>query len=401
MTYRPRIKVHHCRVSKQNAKCWYVKFWWTDLKGRKHQKMMSTKVPIKGTNKRKASEVAEDMCKELEKSINEALDDSNISFSRFMDRWLDYRSHSIRISTYDGYKTIIDSSIKPFFDSKEVKLSNITTKHIQDYYQSLLNRGLSANTVKHHHICINNALKMAFNQRLIDENPAMNVELPKLKPYEANPFTLDQLQEVLDAVRGDQIEMAVVLAAYCGLRRSEVLGLELDDIDFDQNVIHIHQTRTKITREVLENNTKSPASKRDIPFDAELRRILERLLKERAENKRFFGNTYTDNNFVCVHADGRPLSPDYVSRHFKTVLDKLGFKDLTFHSLRHTAATLMTNSGEVSIKTASSWLGHSNLATTSIYLHPDMRAKVQATTVLSGIINSRKRAQSDDSETKD
>lgn len=385
---KPKIKVNCCKVTKKGAQTWYAKFWWSDKDGKMQQKMLSTKIPIKGNNKRKADEVAEQMRLQLEDELNAALNNAGGLFSDFMYEWLRYKKHDIRLSTYEGYKRIIDSSIKPYFDNIRVRLTALTPKHIQDYYQSLLDRDLSANTVKHHHICINSALKLALKQRLIYENPIDRVTLPKLKPYEANMFTLEQLQAVLNACIGDQIEAAVYLGAYCGLRRSECLGLCWSDVDFENKQIHIHQTRTRISSEIFENNTKSKSSTRTLPLDSELEKVLLRILHEKSENKVLFGNTYTDSDFVCTYADGRPIKPDYLSKHFKLILENLGYADLNFHSLRHTAATLMTNSGEISLKTASTWLGHSNISTTSIYLHPDMKAKVQATKVLSDLINS-------------
>lgn len=216
------------------------------------------------------------------------------------------------------------------------------------------------------------------------------MELPKVERYEAKAFNIEQLERIFEAVHNDPIELPVYLGAYGGLRRSEILGLQWSDIDFKNQIMHIHQTRTHTVSEIFEDKTKSQTSKRDLPFDAELEKVLIRAKKMQAKYKSIYGNEYINNDFVCVYPDGKPLMCEYVSRHFKLILTRLGYTErgYNFHALRHTAASLMCNSGLVGIKTASEYLGHSNISTTSIYLHPDMQAKIQATSVLSDLLSA-------------
>ncbi len=392
MVNKSKITVSVSKTQKEGAKTWYAILTWRDEDGKRHQKMKSTGIPLKGDNKRKADKAAEDLGKKLEEELNSKTDTTGVLLSEWMYRWLEVRKYSIRKSTYESYKMAIDSSIKPYFDGIKAELETVKPHQIQAYYDKMLKEGLSANTVKHYHSYLSGAFKLAIKQGFIQHNPLERVELPKLEKYESKAFNVEQINNILEAVCDEPIEIAVALGIYSGLRRSEVLGLEWNDIDFKNKIIHIHQTRTQSVTEIFEDKTKSKTSKRDLPLDVELEKFLIKAKQAQEKYKAFYGGEYTINDFVCVYPDGKPLRCDYVSSHFKLILRKLGYteKGYNFHSLRHTAASLMCNSGLIGIKTASEYLGHSNISTTSIYLHPDMQAKLQATSVLSGLINGSK-----------
>lgn len=380
------INVKSCRVKTKKGKCWYAKLWWLDEKGKQYQKMKSTGIPIKGNNIRKADEEVAKIASEFEELLNKKkTDEGRVIFSDYMYEWLDVCKYKVRRSTYDSYKMSVESSIAPYFRGINVTLEELKPQDIQKYYKSLLDKGLTANTVKHYHSYINSALKLAVKQGLIDYNPLNGVELPKVEKVEKKAFTAEQLEDILNVIHNDPLNTAVYLGLFCGLRRSEVLGLTWDMVDFENETIHICQTVTGTKELFFEKKTKSKTSDRFLPINEVILNILLEEKKRQEQNSEFFGDTYIENDFVCKWDNGKPFLPGYVSHHFKLVLKKIGIndEDLTFHSLRHTCGSLLSNSGKVSIKTVQSFLGHSDLATTSIYLHPDMKAKQQAADVLS------------------
>lgn len=107
-------------------------------------------------------------------------------------------------------------------------------KHIQDYYQFELGKGLTANTVIHRHANIRKCLQYAFQIGLIKSNPADRVEWPRKDKYLATIYNQQELEILFKTVKGDPIELGVILAAFYGLRRSEVVGLKWDAIDFEK-----------------------------------------------------------------------------------------------------------------------------------------------------------------------
>lgn len=144
--------------------------------------------------------------------------------------------NSVEVTTYASYCTSIKSSIIPYFQDKKLTLQDLEKhpKYIQEYYQQELNAGLSANTVIHRHANIRKCLQYAFQIGLIKSNPADRVERPRKAKYVATIYNQDELETLFNVVRGDPIELAVILAAFYGLRRSEVVGLKWDAIDFEK-----------------------------------------------------------------------------------------------------------------------------------------------------------------------
>ena len=103
------------------------------------------------------------------------------------------------------------------------------------------------------------------------------------------------------------------------------------------------------------------------------------LQKQRQEqDKEKYAEIYMDEGFVFARSDGRYLNPRQMMEHFHKFLKKYEITDIRFHDLRHTAATMMIESG-ISIKIVQDILGHSNLATTAdIYSHISENAKEKA-----------------------
>ena len=121
------------------------------------------------------------------------------------------------------------------------------------------------NTVIHYHAVIHRVLKYAVKTDLIDVNPADKVDRPKKNEFTGNFYSKDEMNALFDAVRGSKIEVAVMLTAFYGLRRSEVVGLKWAAVDFEQNTLEICHTVTTVRlegKEVLveSNGTKTKSS---------------------------------------------------------------------------------------------------------------------------------------------
>ena len=373
---------------RKNAKCYYVRLNWYDACGQRRQTEVSTGIPIEGDNKRKAKKKMEELREEYRQKyeVNKLVDTQNMLFSEYMDIWLENHKKNIRQSTYEGYREVLDAHIIPYFKKTGVALIDIQPIHIDSYYTYLIKSGRGANTVKHHHANIRKALKQAFLQNMIPYNPADRVELPKIKPYEAKVFTLQEMAVILNCVKDTVIEPAIILAIYYALRRGEICGLCWEDIDFENKTIHICRTRTRLTTEVFEKNTKSNSGNRILALVPEVEEFLLKLKQRQREYKKLFGREYKNNDFVCKWENGEPLKCDYVSHHFKLVLKKNNLPEIKFHSLRHSCATALVNSNQVSLPTVQAMLGHSTLDMTRKYVHPDMQEKIKASNAVSDLM---------------
>lgn len=381
-----------CLITKKGAKSYYAKLQWKDSNGQWQSKSVSTKVPVKGDNKRKAQKAAEEIRNEYELKYEQSgVTAKDILFSDFLYLWLETKRSSIRTSTYESYYQTIDSQISPYFKNKKIRLIDLIPLDIQIFYNEQTKR-VSNNTVKHYHVYIYSALKYAVKQNLIPYNPADRVELAKIEKNHGQPFTQKEIKTILEACKNTPIELPVVIAAFYGLRRSEVCGLTWDDIDFENKIIHIRNTRVKSAltkKELFENKTKSKKGTRDLPLIPLLEKTLLSEYDKQKNNKKFLGESYNDNNFICVWDDGNPLRGDYISKKFKKILKSLNIEDRSFHSLRHSVGTLMSNSGKISLKTVQDFLGHADISTTQIYVHPDWKTKLNAMKTLQNVMNKK------------
>lgn len=115
--------------------------------------------------------------------------------------------------------------------------------------------------------------------------------------------------------------------------------------------------------------TKTNSSKRKYVLLPEIKEIFLDLANKTKKNKKLFGNTYIDTDYVFTWPDGRTYRPDYVTHAFKKVLAKNNFPEMRFHDLRHSCASVLHDKGW-ELKDIQTWLGHANIATTAdIYTH--------------------------------
>lgn len=197
---------------------------------------------------------------------------------------------------------------------------------------------------------------------------------------------------LFEAIQGDPLELCVKIAAYYGLRRSEVLGLQWDAINFKEKTISVRHKVIEVEQDgksvlVGEDVLKTKSSFRTLP----LLPVVERLLlaeKEKQETyRKLFKKSYCTDylDYICVDQTGKLLRPNYVTEHFRWLIDKYGFKKMRFHDLRHTCASLLLANG-VPMKQIQLWLGHSTFSTTAdIYAHLDYSAQQETGTVASAM----------------
>ena len=151
-------------------------------------------------------------------------------FADFLVQWLEIAKSTVKLTTYSSYKGLSESQIIPYFRSLGVTLGDLKAVHIQSFYQKQLER-VKPNTVIHYHAIIHRALKYAVKTALIAVNPADKVDRPKKNEFTGNFYSREEMNALFDAVRGNKIEIPVMLAAFYGLRRSEVVGLKWDAVD--------------------------------------------------------------------------------------------------------------------------------------------------------------------------
>ncbi len=245
---------------------------------------------------------------------------------------------------------------------------------------------------------VTDKLKYAVKIDLIDVNPADKVERPKKNHFVGNFYDADEINALFEVAKGTKLELPILLGAFYGLRRSEVIGLKWDAIDFEQNTITIRHTVTSCNVDgkfimVASDTTKTKSSRRTLPLVPFMRERLLNLKEEQEENRRLCGRSYKKEyiGYVCVNEIGDLIKPHYVTDRFPKLLEANGLRHIRFHDLRHSCASLLLANG-VPMKQIQEWLGHSDYSTTAnIYAYLDYSSKLtSADAMLNGLGFERK-----------
>lgn len=361
-------------------------------------KWVSTKIQAVKGNKKLAEAKLEEIRLAFQEEINNNnINDEDLPFIDYMKKWLKMVKSSVEETTYASYKKIINGRMTTYFKNKDITLKKIKPQHIQDFYQYLIDNGLSGNTVKHYHANIRKALQYAVKTDKILSNPANKVELPKIEPYNAKYYSSQEILELLKEVEGTKLETPVILGCFYGLRRSEIVGLKWNAIDFTNKTISINHIVTQITEDhsnklVQKDRTKTKSSTRTLPLLPAIESYLLELKEKQEQNKIICGNSYNQNylDYICVDNIGTILNPDYITQSFRKMLKKKKMRIIRFHDLRHSCASLLLANG-INMKEIQVWLGHSNYNTTAqVYAHLDSKDLNKSANVMSNILDIKK-----------
>ena len=347
--------------------------------GKRKPKWINSGLPEKG-NKRKAEAFLREKIAEYERM--EGIVQTDILFADYIRHWLTHITRKVDEVTMQGYKTLADGHILPYFDQKKVPVRSLDHTMIQRYMDEKYQNGrldgkggLSPRSLRLHKNIISQALDLAVQSKLIPANPCQFVELPQNVRYESTFYNAKQLQDLFKAFQGDELLPLVKITALYGLRRSELLGLQWDSIDFDRKTMTIRHTVSKVTEVVAKDKTKNASSRRSFPLTAEAEAIFRRAKEKEQQNRAAFGREYQENSYIFKWPDGHPYSPDYISHHFAKALRKHGLPHIRFHELRHSCASMLLDMG-FTLKDVQEWLGHSDIKmTANIYAHLDTARK--------------------------
>lgn len=304
--------------------------------------------------------------------------EGNTLFKDYILKWFDeYKSKHISINTRANYKSRIDTHIVPKLGS--YKLNKITNAIIQDFYNSLIGEGLKPSSVKKIMETVNGVFKYAQKSKLIYNLPTDIEKQPMNKP-KVEFWVKEEIDFYLNSIYNKYLYTPILIEIFTGLRVGELCGLRWCDIDLDEKnltvnnqVIYDRELKILVFSKILKTDT----SHRKIS----LPKILVDYLKS-------IKGDALDTNFVVLDREGLMCNPRNLSMNFTKSIHKyrksiddlkregknipenyMQLKQITFHALRHTHATLLIFNGE-NIKVISERLGHKNISTTlDTYTH--------------------------------
>ena len=359
---------------------YYAVLNYRNAGGQRKTKWISLGLSEKG-NKRKAEAELARLRAEFEPPKEVGDLSSDMLFADYLLEWLEIAKGRLAVATYSSYAVMINKPIGPYFRQRNLTLRELEARHLQMFYSEML-RKVKPNTVIHYHAIIHSALKYAVKTDMLAQNVADKVDRAKKNSFQPVFLSAEEMQKMFEALRGTKLELPVLVAAFYGFRRGEVLGLKWDAIDFERGTISVIRTVTTITvdgkqTEIEQQSAKTKSSLRTLPLIGSFRESFLQVKEAQELNKQVCGNCYNYeyDGFVFVDELGERMRANYLTSTFPKFLEDHGLRRMRFHDLRHSSASLLL-ANHVPLKQIQEWLGHSDFSTTAnIYAHLDVASK--------------------------
>lgn len=364
------------------------------------QKMLATKVPVKGNNKRKAERVLKELIAKYE-GLN--LENENVLFTAFLDKWLQSVKPILKPATWESYDKTVNGKIKPYFEQKNYRFREMKPEIFTEYFVYLATEGksngkggLSYKTVKNIRGVLSSAYEYAIENSYIKDNPVLKSRMPSFAhsiKKDVPEYNAQQVRKLLlySKEHESHIYIFLLLALYTGLRKGELLALTWEDIDYDKKLLNVNKSRTgsrkNVTMQITTPKTKS--SNRKIPLNDTVLEALKAEKKRQDEHAKILGKGYDkSSSFIIRTVLGKPyVNLSAINRVVNRLTEKAGLPHCTIHGFRHSVASILDDNG-VPIQDISVLLGHESVQTTErIYINRRKTAKAETIETLDNAIN--------------
>ncbi|MFC1962327.1 tyrosine-type recombinase/integrase [Chloroflexota bacterium] len=282
--------------------------------------------------------------------------------SEYLKSWLaEYVKPNLSPRGYERYESISRVYLIPNLGN--IPLVQLKPEHLQKHYSTMLQVGQSPRSVRYHHVILHKALATAIKWGLVSRNVADGVDVPRARRSEMQTWDESEIATFLESVKGTQYYALFYTALFTGMRRSELLALRWQDIDFifsQVSVSHsLHQTRDNA---FIFTAPKSEKGRRTIALPPSAFLVLEAYRKAKEIEITMLGTTLQESDLV-FNTLGKPLRPNTVSRAWSMLAVKAKVKHIRLHDARHTHASILLKQG-IHPKVVQERLGHSTIAIT-------------------------------------
>ena len=329
-----------------------------DDKGRRIRKIIRAKT--KGRTAAGKREVMDQMAKvQRNAAAHKAAAIDQQTLGEFLDGWLEnVDKPTIRASTYILHESSVRLHIKPTIG--DIPVAKLTPEDIQRMHRALAADEVGPRNRQIIHSVLSKALDYAASRRLFEINPIKLTPRPRAAKPEIKALNPEQATRFLAEVKGKPYEALFVVAVTTAMRQGELFGLQWGDVDLDAGTIIVRRTLQRIHGKVHLSEPKTAKGRRKVPLPEIARQAL---LAHKPKDAR-------QDQLVFTDAAGSPLRKEnVVRRYFLKRLEAADLPTITFHGLRHTAATLLLYLGEHP-KVVQELLGHAEITTTlDIYSH--------------------------------
>ena len=278
----------------------------------------------------------------------------------YLDWWLHAAvDHRLRPKTARDYRTLLGRYVRPELGQR--RIDQLRPLDLQALLAGMTSRRLSPRTVRYTHAVLRSALDQARRWKLLSENPAAEMPLPRAERQEFQVLTPEQAQRFVSTCREDPEGLIFLIALGTGLRPSEYLALRAGDFDAQRNTLTITRTLERAGGKWRYAETKRTRGRRTVTLPTEVAVLLcERISAACLDAK---GLIFRAKNRGPIH------ERNLVQRLFKPLLSRAGLPNIRLYDLRHTFATLALREG-VPARVVSEQLGHASVAfTLDVYGH--------------------------------
>lgn len=366
---------------------WYYAFEGAKMNGKRMRYER-----VGGNTKAEALRALRKALDEFENS-GDVLDMSNISVHDYFWYWFDhYVMKELKYNTQENYRMVIRLHILPYIG--KYKLKAIQPAAIQKVIDNNYDKGLSKKTLTIIRSVLNGGFRKAvYPFQLIKNDPTRFLVMPKYDERNKKTkedlkiITLKEFQKLTDHVKPNHpFFLPMMIAFNTGLRKSEVVALTWDNIDFDEQTLTVDKIIVMQGKEWKYGTPKTQSSYRTIDIGDNLLNLLKSQKKKQMENRMKYGQYYTKNNFICTKENGNLFTPNSIKHYARKVSQETGI-NFTFHSFRHTHATLLLENGAID-KAIQERLGHSRISTTmDTYSHLTKKTKKETVNIFEKLLN--------------
>lgn len=277
-------------------------------------------------------------------------------------------------------------------------LYRITATHIDEWQSALRARGLSENTIANARRRLSAALEAARKRKLVPENVVKLTDAPSTIGRDKVVLNESQIVTLLDVLADHRLHAFYAVAVATGMRQAELFGLRWPSVDLEAGTLTVREQlqrvkdkngKRQLHRETPKGRQTEKPKIRVIHLSPALIAILRAHLTRQRQERLILGERWRGEDLVFTSEDGTPLEAGAVLRQLKRALKRAGLPEVTFHSLRHSAGSVMLAHG-AQLTAVSYVLGHANPAITAkIYAHSFEEGQRQAITAASAALLRR------------
>ncbi len=339
---------------------------------------------------------------------------TKLTLEEYSKLWVtEHAEKQLQPRTISAYKQLLEARILPALG--HLKMQDIKPLHLQKFYSNLQEDGirqdkragaLSPGTVRKYHALLSSMFEKAVRWQIISFSPTSKVDPPKLKHKEMKYLSPEHATLILQELEKQPIKykLMITLAIITGCRRGELGALQWKNIDLEKRIVQIRYSLQFLSGEASLKEPKNRSSIRNISIPQSTIDLLEVYKKTQIEDELKAGPLWDKkSDFVFTQWNGKPMHIDTITKWFPEFIEEINksikadpkltnevkeslyIPKISFHGLRHTAATLLIDRG-LNIKAVSARLGHAQTSTTTnIYAHALISADQQASDIMEDV----------------